>query len=104
VLASAEGCASGRSERLQIAAGAEISGVEIVLDHGGRIAGTLKVAAGTSPDEFLLIVQEQGSQKTHAAALAADGSFHADNLDPGRYQVQAMRSALMTTLQAGRGA
>jgi hypothetical protein len=46
-------------------------------------------------------VQDQGSQKTHAVALAADGSFHADNLEPGRYQVQAMRGALMTTLQGG---
>jgi hypothetical protein len=50
LIASAEGFASGKSERLVLAAAAEVTGVEIVLDHGGRIAGTLQVAAGTSPD------------------------------------------------------
>lgn len=95
LLASAQGFASGRSERVPLEAGQQLEGVEILLGHGGSIRGRLVLGAGQQPDDFLLFVQEQGSQGTKTANVAADGTFVATDLDPGNYTVQAMPQGLM---------
>lgn len=95
LLATAQGFASGRTERFQLAAGQELDDVVIVLGHGGAIRGRLLMGPGQQPDDFLLLVQEQGTQATQTAVLAADGSFTVANLDPGQYTVQSMPQALM---------
>lgn len=95
LLASAEGFASGRSERLQLTAGQELGDVVITLGHGGSIRGKLLVGPGQASDEFLLMAQEQGTQASQMAPIAADGTFTFHNLDPGQYTVQAMPQDLM---------
>jgi large repetitive protein len=102
LLASAEGFASGRSERLQLTAGQELGDVVITLGHGGSIQGKLVVGAGQQQDEFLLMAQEQGTQASHMATIEADGTFTLHNLDPGQYTVQAMPQDLMRGLGQGQ--
>lgn len=98
LLATAEGFASGRSERLKVEAGQVLEGILITLDHGGSIQGKLLVGAGQQADEFLLTAQEQTTQASRGAAPAADGTFRFENLDAGQYTVQAMPSSLMSSL------
>lgn len=95
LLASAPGFATGRSERLQLAAGQQLDDLVIVLGHGGAIRGRLVVGPGQQADDYLLLVQEQATQATHTVDLAGDGTFTAKNLDPGQYNVQAMPQSLM---------
>jgi hypothetical protein len=102
LLASAEGFASGRSERLQLTAGQELGDVVITLGHGGSIRGKLIVGPGQQQDEFLLMAQEQGTQASQMATVAADGTFTFDNLDPGQYTVQAMPQDLMRGIGQGQ--
>ncbi|HEX6810372.1 MAG TPA: carboxypeptidase regulatory-like domain-containing protein [Planctomycetota bacterium] len=98
LLATAEGFASGRSERVTVEAGQVLEGVVIRLDHGGSIRGRLLVGPGQQPDEFLLTAQEQTTQSTRAATPASDGTFHFENLEPGQHTVQAMPASLMRSL------
>lgn len=95
LMASADGFASGRSERLQLTPGQELGDVVITLGHGGSIRGTLIVGPGQAQDEFLLMAQEQGTQASQMATVGADGTFTFHNLDPGQYTVQAMPQDLM---------
>ncbi|MCK5944287.1 MAG: carboxypeptidase regulatory-like domain-containing protein, partial [Planctomycetes bacterium] len=99
LLASADGFASGRSERLAIAAGQQLDAVVIELGHGGSIVGRMRWGPQQDPNDFLLIAQHQVSQNTAAVELQPDGSFRVDNLDPGNYQVQAMPAELMNSFQ-----
>ena len=102
LLASAEGYASGRSERLQLTAGQELGDVVITLGHGGSIHGKLIVGPGQAQDEFLLMAQEQGTQASQMATIGTDGTFTFHNLDPGQYTVQAMPQDLMRGLGQGQ--
>jgi hypothetical protein len=95
LLATAPGFASGRTERFQLAAGQQLDDVVIVMGHGGSIHGRLLLGPGQQPDDFLLLVQEQGTQATATAQVAADGAFTVGNLDPGQYTVQSMPQSLM---------
>lgn len=98
LIASAQDFASGRSERLKLDPGQELTGVVIELGHGGSIRGTLEWASSQQPKDFLLMAQHQVSQNTVSIEVAPDGTFVVDNLDPGPYQVQAMAETLMTSL------
>ncbi|MCA8952820.1 MAG: carboxypeptidase regulatory-like domain-containing protein [Planctomycetes bacterium] len=100
LVATADGYASGRSERVEIAAGATIDGVDIVLGHGGSIHGRLVTAAGQQPRDFMVMVQNARSQTSFGAELAADGTFTVDNLDPGTYVAQAMAAGIFDDLGA----
>lgn len=97
--ASATGFAGGKSARLDLAAGATIDDVAIVLDHGGSIDGVLKTVRGEAPDEFTVLVQSEATQKTTTVTVAPDGRFRATDLDPGRYQVQAMHPAALRLMR-----
>jgi protocatechuate 3,4-dioxygenase beta subunit len=99
LLATANGFASGRSERVAVAPGQQLEGVVIELGHGGSIDGVLRWNAQQNPDDFLLLAQHQVTQNTATAELRPDGTFRIDNLDPGSYQVQAMPAALMSGFQ-----
>ena len=98
LLATAEGFASARSERLKVEAGQVLEGILITLDHGGSIHGKLLVGPGQQADEFLLTAQEQSTQTSRGAVPATDGTFRFENLDPGQYTVQAMPAGLMRSL------
>ena len=98
LLATADGFASARSERLKVEAGQVLEGIVITLDHGGSIHGKLLVGAGQQPDEFLVTAQEQVTQSSRGAVPSADGTFHFENLDPGQHTVQAMPAGLMRSL------
>lgn len=98
LLATAAGFAPGRSERLELVAGQALDGVVIRLDHGGTIAGRLRVAPGQRPAEFLVLAQHQSTQASANADLADDGSFTITDLEPGPYAVQAMPHDLLQRL------
>ena len=99
LLASAEGFASGTSERLTVEPGQFVTGVVIELGHGGTIRGRLLCGPNQQPADFLLIAQHQSTQNTTTADFEPDGTFVIQNLDPGGYQVQAMSQALMNSFQ-----
>ncbi len=102
--ATADGFAAGKSARTEIPSGGTVDGVDITLGHGGSIDGVLRTVHGESADDFTLIVQNEGSQKTTSSTAGPDGRFRVDNLEPGRYQVQAMHpSALRMMRGAGNG-
>ncbi|MCA8964527.1 MAG: carboxypeptidase regulatory-like domain-containing protein, partial [Planctomycetes bacterium] len=101
LVASVTGHASGRSERLAVAAGAELDGVIITLTEGGSIRGRVHTGPGQFVDDFLLMAQEQATQASYGADIAADGSFVFEHLDPGQYVVQAMPNGLMRSFGAG---
>lgn len=90
LLASAEGFASGRSERMPLEDGQRVEGVVITLGHGGMIIGRLLPGPGNRVDDFMLMAQHQQTQISVAADLDAEGNFRIENLDPGPYIVQAM--------------
>lgn len=98
LIATAEGYASGRSERIEVEAGQVVDGVLIELGHGGAIRGRVVCGAGQQPDDFTLMAQHQVTQNTKGGDIAPDGSFAIDNLDPGGYQVQVMPQRLMSEL------
>lgn len=102
LVADAQGFAAARSPRLELAAGAELRDVDLVLDHGGSVAGRVLVAPGEQADEFLVMAQEQQTQKAQTVSPAPDGTFRIDNLDPGRYQVQAMHPVVLQAMHQGQ--
>ena len=99
LIANARGFASGRSERLKLAAGQQLDGVAIELGHGGTIRGRLLCGRDQRAEDFVLIVQHQVTQTTAGVDVSTDGTFVASNLDPGAYQVQAMPAGLISSLQ-----
>lgn len=100
LLASAEGFASASSARLELAAGEQLDDVEIAMGHGGTIEGRLLVAEGEHAEDFTLHAQNQVSQKSAGAKIAADGAFRITDLEPGTWQVQAMHPAAMRAATA----
>lgn len=90
LIASAEGYATGRSERIELTPGQQVDGLDISLDHGGTIEGRLLTGPGESPGDFMVLAQNQRSQVSIGADLAPDGTFVVRNLDPGTYIAQAM--------------
>lgn len=99
LIATAVGFASGQSERIEVAAGQSIGDVDIVLGHGGSIDGRLLVGPGERAEEWQLFAKAQRDGDSHNASVAADGSFHITDLDPGRYEVQAMQPGAMAAIQ-----
>jgi protocatechuate 3,4-dioxygenase beta subunit len=97
--ASARGWADGKSPRVVLEAGAILEGVEIVLDHGGSVKGVLRVGPGDRAEDFAVMAQEVVSQGTASCTPAADGSFRIDDLEPGRYQVQAMHPVVLSAMR-----
>lgn len=95
---TAKGFAGARTERYELAPGEQRTDVVIVLGHGGTIAGQLLTGPGMQPGDFLVTAQEQQSQATAAGTIAADGTFTITDLEPGQYNVQAMRMAAFAGL------
>ncbi|MGE3171551.1 MAG: carboxypeptidase regulatory-like domain-containing protein [Planctomycetota bacterium] len=100
--ASARAFADGKSERLELQPAQQLAGVEIVLDHGGSVAGVLHTRADDRAEEFHLMVQNEVTQASTGCTPAADGSFRVDNLPPGRYQVQAMHPSATDAVMRGQ--
>ncbi|MFK7740815.1 MAG: carboxypeptidase regulatory-like domain-containing protein [Planctomycetota bacterium] len=98
LFATADGYASGRSERLRLAAGDQRDNVIIELDHGGTIRGSMQLGPGQVFDDFLVLVQHEATQFSRTADVSETGEFEVSNLDPGSYQVQAMPNAIMQSL------
>lgn len=92
LLASADGYASGRSKRVELAAGQTIEGIEIVLGSGGTIEGKLLLPPGRSPTTFSILVQTTSGMSQAGANPNPDGTFRIEHLDPGQYQVQGFDS------------
>ncbi len=109
LVASADGFASARSERVELEAGEVRDGLDIALGHGGAIDGQLLVGPGGRPADYVVIAQEQRSQLSVTADLAPDGKFEMRNLDPGTWIVQAMPAGIfssagtMNDFQPGKG-
>lgn len=97
--ATADGFAGAKSARIEVGVGQAVADVVITLDHGGSIDGVLRTMRGDQADEFSVIVQNEATQKTAPCRPGADGHFRADNLEPGRYQVQAMHPSAMRLMQ-----
>ncbi|MBK8095614.1 MAG: carboxypeptidase regulatory-like domain-containing protein [Planctomycetes bacterium] len=95
---TAKGFSGTRSERFELAPGEQRTDVVIVLGHGGSIAGRLLVGPGMQTADFLVMAQEQQSQATMSGTIAADGTFTITDLEPGQYNVQAMRMAVFAGL------
>lgn len=102
LVADARGFAGNRSERLEVTAGQRLEGVAIVLDHGGGIDGVLRVGPGERPEDFAILAQEVSTQHSADTVAAPDGTFRIDNLEPGRYQVQAMHPAALGAMQGAQ--
>ncbi|MCR9246113.1 MAG: carboxypeptidase regulatory-like domain-containing protein [bacterium] len=98
LVASADGFASGRSERVKLTAGARLADLDITLGHGGVIAGRLLTGPGDNPRDFLVMAQEQRSQVSVTAELGEDGAFRFENLDPGTYIAQAMPAGIFSDI------
>ncbi|MCA8973943.1 MAG: carboxypeptidase regulatory-like domain-containing protein [Planctomycetes bacterium] len=98
LLASADGYASGRSERLELEVGATVEGVAITLGHGGTIEGVLLPGRGNHVHDFMLMAQHQQTQMSFGADIAEDGTFRIENLDPGPYVVQAMPNGIFGSI------
>ena len=96
--ASAEGHASGQSARLELAAGQELSGIEIRLGHGGRIRGRLELPAGERAADFQITATKAGAASFATCKADAGGRFELSNLDPARYEVQAIDLVAMNRL------
>jgi protocatechuate 3,4-dioxygenase beta subunit len=98
--ANAAGYAPVESERLTVAAGAELRDVVLTLGHGGGIRGRLILPPGGDPEHWDVMAGEQRGAHAGSAVIAADGTFTVENLLPGRYNVQAMNRAAMQTANA----
>jgi len=98
----AEGYRASRVRGLEIAAGRETTGVEVVLDAGSSLAGHLRDAAGKpmsrasvsaqreiSRDDVLALMTGEQTMSLVAARTAPDGAYRLDGLETGRYEVSA---------------
>ena len=99
LMADALGYASTRSERFSIAAGETKQDVELVLGHGGSIDGQLLVGPGEHAEDWQLFAKDQKTGGSAFATVAPGGSFRITDLDPGRYDVQAMHPAATAAIQ-----
>ena len=91
--------ASGTSERMKIAAGQVVEGVEIILGSGGSIAGVLKLSEGMSTDGWMVTVSNNRGGSMRSELIGTDGTFRFDGIDPGKYDVQAMQIDWMRAMQ-----
>lgn len=103
LLASAAGRASGRSPRLELAAGAALTDVEIVLGRGGTLVGRVLFPPGQRPDDWLVLAKELQSGNSPSATPDVAGRFRIDGLDPGQYEVQALRPAAIEAIERSSG-
>ncbi|MBI5850861.1 MAG: carboxypeptidase regulatory-like domain-containing protein [Planctomycetes bacterium] len=93
--------ASAKSKRIELGAGQQVDGVEIVLSNGGAIAGQVVLAAGQDFRHWQIIATLEMQAATYGTSLDADGRFHLEHLDPGRYDVQAMETTAIEAMQSG---
>jgi Carboxypeptidase regulatory-like domain len=103
LIASAQGFASERSERIEVASGQCLDKVDIVLGHGGTITGQVLLPLGEDGSDWLLVVKDLASQDGQRASLQSDGRFRVANLDPGPHEVQAMQPSVLRTMQQNTG-
>jgi protocatechuate 3,4-dioxygenase beta subunit len=90
LLASADGYASDSSKRLRIAAGEVLDGVEIRLGHGGTVVGRLLLPPDEEVEAWQVIPASSQMGGMTAVHPGPDGSFRLENLEPGRYEIQAI--------------
>ncbi len=97
--ASAQGFAPGLSARLELAPGQQLTDVEIRLGHGGAIAGRILLPPGRSVAGFEVLANRPGGAPGGGSTPAFDGSFRIENLEPGRYEVQAFDTKALEEVQ-----
>ena len=83
--AKAEGYAASNDEKLNVA-GQPVAGVEIVLDPGARIVGTV---SGVDPKDFarITIRSSNASFDFHGSGVDHEGRFRLDHIGPGEHTV-----------------
>jgi len=96
--ARADGFASGASDRFEVVAGQSLEGIVITLGHGGTLVGTLRVPPGADPTSWDILPNRMPSGAVAMTRPDAEGRFRIENLDPGRYDVQAMQGGLFQQL------
>lgn len=98
--ARADGYAAGITNRIELAAGATLEGIDIQLSSGGRVEGRLLLPPGRTHEgwEVMATMQPQGAFASVPAQ--PDGTFILEALDPGRYEIQAMDVGSMSRLES----
>jgi len=79
-------------ERIEIAAGEQVTGVRVVILYGGlTIRGEMKVTGGTLPADckgsVVALRTDQNAEYSQSAWIDARGQFVIENLAPGEYEI-----------------
>jgi protocatechuate 3,4-dioxygenase beta subunit len=101
--AAADGFATVTCDRLELTAGQHLRDLVLTLDHGGTIQGRVLVDSSSDADRFAILAQELTTQRTYQTTPGPDGTFRLQNVDPGRYQIQAMHPQALQAMQPDPG-
>jgi len=96
VIARAPGFAASEPYAIQVAPGAVIEGVELVLRPGGRLTGEVFGPDGAPDAGRTLLLQSTNIMERFGHELTADaqGFFELAGLEPGRYHLVALPDEL----------
>jgi len=91
LVAKATGFASSEPQQVELVAGETSEGLELTLRVGGSLAGQILGDDGEPAVGKMVVVQSMPTY-AHQRILTsdADGGFHAEHLEPGRWQIVAM--------------
>jgi len=102
--ANAEGYASSNDQKIAVA-GKPVVGLEVVLDSGTRIVGTV---SGLDPKDFdRVTIRSMGSFDFHGTGVDREGHFRVDNIGPGEHELvgtltdSARRAVAKVHVEAG---
>lgn len=101
----AEGYASSRDQKITVA-GRPVVGLEVVLDPGARIVGTV---SGLGPEDFdRVTIRSRGpGVGFRGAGVDREGHFHVDHVGPGEHELigtladSARRATRLVHVEAG---
>ena len=85
---SDESFAEARAARIAVTGGAEVHGIDLVLDAGGVLEGSLRLPDGSPPGSAVVLAR-RGAREPEPLAWCGFGRFRATGLVAGTHELAA---------------